>query len=438
MNIIRGRLVKLAIAIFIIIMGCKIVFSDYSGLALLRSIQVYIKDKKLNKVFLKKKLPYTSTLEEVDELTDFDSSDHCKVYSLIIKNKLTSIFDNISKNGNYDYFISVYDFSTNIFIGINEDKTFYPASLIKTFYLYGSLEQVENKMAFLEDTHTLSKWDKYVHNTKVTGTGSMQYNQNGRKYSFEHLLSLMITVSDNIAANIVMDYTGINYLNQIAQKYNMKNTQINRKFYEIDSPLPSNFSTAKDLNRSLILLENRYVSDEYSKIGIDFMKKTINKKRIGRYMPKHIKIANKTGTFSNIGGDMALIYYPDREPLAMTIVLKEKGPKGLATGKMELEIAKIAKEIVDYFMQYKYPDLFVNGKKIQSKVKLRYIENLPYISFININNFFEIDENMAVIINNNKYYSLQDIKSYLGYDFDLSSISIVHLYKFQNKKDLKK
>ncbi len=345
-----------------------------------------------------------------------------------IKNDLLPILSDAAKNSNLNYFISIYDFATNTHIDFNGNSPFYPASLIKTLYLYTYLEQVENGVLTLDKTHTLSQTDKYASGTKVTGTGSLQYQKNGTKHSYKDLLSLMTSISDNVAANIIMDTIGADCINETAKKYGMDNTRVNRKFYEVASPLSPNSTTARDLNKPLILLENRYVKDSFAQLGIGFMEKTVNKNRIGRSLPETIKIANKTGTISRLGGDMALIYYPDREPIAISMVFERKPSRGFNAGQMELEIGRLAKKIVDYFGQHKNPDLFINGEKIPENIKLRYIEDIPHINITGIDRLSNLDKNKAVIINGNEYCSLPDIREQSGYGFDIVKGSFVHLY----------
>lgn len=349
-------------------------------------------------------------------------------YSSEIRDDLLPILDDAAKNSNFNYFISIYDFATNTHINFNGNTSFYPASLIKTLYLYTYLEKVENGVLTLNKTHTLSQTDKYASGTRVTRTGSLQYQRNGTKHSYKDMLSLMISISDNVAANIVMDSIGTDCINQTAKKYGMNNTQINRKFYEVASPLSPNSTTAKDLNKSLILLENRYINDDLAQLGIGFMERTVNKNRIGRFLSKTIKIANKTGTISRLGGDMALIYHPDREPVAISMVLERKPSRGFNEGQMELEIGRLAKKIAGYFEQHKNPVLFIDGEKVQENIKLRYIEDVPYINIKGTDRLSNLDKNKVVTINGNEYCSLSDIRKQLDYGFDIVNGSLVHLY----------
>ena len=162
-------------------------------------------------------------------------------------------------------------------------------------------------------------------------------SKNGNKYSYDQLLSYMISISDNVAANIILDTLGYEKINSLSKRFGLNDTMINRKYYEINSPLPANYTTVSDLNKMLVLLENRLVvNDSLSGQGITYLVQTCDKNRIARNITGDIVIANKTGTVSTLSGDMALVYFPHREPIALTIVLKNN--TGINYNKADQEI----------------------------------------------------------------------------------------------------
>lgn len=346
-----------------------------------------------------------------------------------MKEELLKIIAGLEANSNYDYYVALYDFATDTLVAHNGDKPIYPASLIKTFYLLAYLEQVEKGVFSLDETYILSAADKFARGTKVAGTGSLQYQKDGKKYSYRELLSLMITISDNVASNIIQDTIGAKDLNDLAGKYGLTATRINRKFYEVTSPLPQNTTSAVDLVKVLMLLENRHLSDPASQFAIDLMKKTVNKNRIGRYISDKWEVANKTGTVSTLAGDMALIYYPHREPVAVSVVLRKKPSKGFSINQAELEIAKVAKQISEYFEQYDKPRLILDGETIKEAVDLRYINHIPYINIRDIDELDGLEQAMAVLISGRQYYSLADIAEQMGYGVDIVANQFVHLYR---------
>jgi beta-lactamase class A len=230
-----------------------------------------------------------------------------------------------------DISLCLRDFETGAELEIQGHKPIYPASMIKTLLLLATLKQVETGRLSFQDTHTLSDQDKYAGETPVTGTGTLQFAEPGTVISLDELLSLMITISDNVAANILYDLVGPDNVNARAGELGLQSTAFTRKMYEVDSPLPSNVSTVCDLTKMLVALEQRkVVGNELSEKGIDLMKQTDDKGRIGRYIGDEVILANKVGTVPGIIGDMALLYFPNRPPLALTIAVLDPGELGEA------------------------------------------------------------------------------------------------------------
>ena len=349
------------------------------------------------------------------------------VVSPSLEDDVYKIIDALAKNSKYNYHISVYDFATNKEINYNASDTIVPASLIKVLYLCTYLEEVEKGNLSLNTVHTLTKNDKYAAGNKVVGTGTLQYQKEGNKYSFETLLSYMISISDNVASNIIIEALGKDRINAAAQKYGMKDTWVYNKFFELKEP--ENKSTAKDLIIPLLLLENRYIKDQLAQKGIDMMKKTSNKNRIGRLLPKTLTVANKSGTISKLVGDMALIYFPDREPIAMTVLITSKNKGAVDANQAEPEIGKVALNIVEYFQKYKYPSLYINGEKIKGSVAFRYINNVPYIDISGITAVENVNQDKIVLIENKKYYPIDDMVKNIGYSWDIVDNRIIHIYE---------
>lgn len=320
---------------------------------------------------------------------------------------LLSAISNRVKNRSEIIRISVYDFATDSSVNYNGEERFYPASLTKVLNLLCFMEQVKDGKLNLDSTHTLKQSDKYINGTKVTGTGNLQYQANGTKYTYRDILSRMISLSDNVGANIIFDTVGSNKFDAFCEKYQLNNTRIYKKYYDGNSAVPSNYTTADDLTRMLVLLENRLVvDDDLSNTGIGFMKKTDTRTRIPRYAPKDVVIANKIGTLSRLAGDMALIYFPDREPIALTIIVEGKNKSSINEEKANDLIGLISKDIIEYYRQYPKPYLYIDGNLVQEATGFRFINNRPYIRW---HSSLENYPSESILIGSEKYVSLDSL-----------------------------
>ena len=147
--------------------------------------------------------------------------------------------------------LCLYDFATEKWFGLEEDRPVYPASLIKTLYLLAALEQVEQGHLSLQQDYMLTEEHRYAGGTPVTGSGLLQFAPGGQNYRLEELLSLMVSASDNIAANMVLDLVGPARITNLARRLGLEQTRATRKMYDLTSSLPSNRSTARELTKML-------------------------------------------------------------------------------------------------------------------------------------------------------------------------------------------
>ena len=219
---------------------------------------------------------------------------------------------------------SLYDFATGEWIEFEPEKPVYPASLIKMLFLLTALKQIEKEALFLDDSYLITGEDKYAGGVQVEGSGILKYAKNGSIYSVEELLFLMVSISDNVASNIIFDLVGADAIADLAASLSLTGTRASRKMYELNSPQPANVSTARDLTMILIALEKKELCrEELAEKGIAMMIHTDNKRRIGRYLKgNQLVVANKIGTVSHMVGDMALIYFPKRPPVALTVLVQ--------------------------------------------------------------------------------------------------------------------
>lgn len=64
----------------------------------------------------------------------------------------------------------------------------------------------------------------------MAGTGSLQHQEEGTSYTFDRLLSLMISISDNVASNIVLDALGTDRVNSFAVRHYLNDTRVLESF----------------------------------------------------------------------------------------------------------------------------------------------------------------------------------------------------------------
>ena len=123
-----------------------------------------------------------------------------------IKRELTSY------NGKMGIYLR--DFKGNL-LAFGEDEIYETASVIKSFILLDLFEQVERGDKSLEDQLVFKE------EFRVDGSGVLHSMLSGLKMSAENFAILMIIVSDNTATNIMIDYLGIDRINETIEKYGL-------------------------------------------------------------------------------------------------------------------------------------------------------------------------------------------------------------------------
>ncbi|MCR3923053.1 MAG: class A beta-lactamase-related serine hydrolase [Firmicutes bacterium] len=241
--------------------------------------------------------------------------------------------------------LAYYDFADQRMQDINGNREIFPASMIKVLFLLAALEEVEAGELSLAQTYTLTEEDKYMNGTPVTGSGTIQNEEPGKEFTIEEILHLMVSISDNIAANITVDLVGRDKIESLVERLQLTHTSAVQKMFEAPDGVPRNMSTARELTEVLVALEKAtVVNEELSEKGTEMMKDTIDKSRIGRKLNQQtITVANKVGTASSMVGDMGLLYFAKRAPVALTIMIVDPESQELA----DEEIGQLTKMIVD-------------------------------------------------------------------------------------------
>lgn len=119
----------------------------------------------------------------------------------------------------YDGTMGIYinDLKGNV-IAINADETFETASTIKVYILAALFDAIEQGKASLIDML------EYKAEHTIDGSGVMNSLEVGTVLSVKNLATLMIIVSDNIATNILIDYLGVENINDCIQRLGCHDT----------------------------------------------------------------------------------------------------------------------------------------------------------------------------------------------------------------------
>jgi beta-lactamase class A len=160
----------------------------------------------------------------------------------------------------------------------------------------------------------------------------------------------MITVSSNLATNLLMQKIEARNVQRTMRGMGLKDIQILRgvedsKAFEAGK---NNTTTAKDL--SIVyekLARKKIVSRKACDEMLDVLLHQKFNDMIPGLLPKKIKVAHKTGSITGVQHDSGIIYLPDGRKYVLVVLSKD-----LKDAKKGIEaIARISKIIYDHEIQ---------------------------------------------------------------------------------------
>lgn len=124
----------------------------------------------------------------------------------------------------YDGLMGIYidDLRGNV-IKINEKEKFETASTIKLFVLAALFERIEKGEISLSDML------EYRQEHVIDGSGILSSMEIGTRLSVRNIATLMIIVSDNIATNVLIDFLGVEQINECIQRLGCRDTILHNR-----------------------------------------------------------------------------------------------------------------------------------------------------------------------------------------------------------------
>src|SRR5437762_6630712 len=160
------------------------------------------------------------------------------------------------------------------------------------------------------------------------------------------LAQFMVAVSDNTAANILIDRVGKDNVNAMLRGLGLTETMLRRKMMDFAAARrgEENVSTPREMTR---LLEAIYKGKLLNKeLNEQFVKQlsTLKESYIPHDLPPGVQVANKPGNLQNVRTDSGIVFVKDR-PFAMSVMTSNARDERAA----ERAISEIALEAYRYF-----------------------------------------------------------------------------------------
>lgn len=201
--------------------------------------------------------------------------------------------------------IVIKDLDTGWEINFNKDKLIPSASLVKipimVSYYCASVEGRIN----LKDGIELDRFEK------TGGSGVLKNAVSGSLFSAEDLIELMITHSDNTAANMLIDLFGFETLSGYFGRFGLKNTNLARRMMDFDDRKRGveNYTTAADMAYLLEgIYRKRFLGNAGSVKCLQLLARQKINDRIPKRLPDEALVAHKTGLEYGVCHDVGIVF----------------------------------------------------------------------------------------------------------------------------------
>lgn len=236
---------------------------------------------------------------------------------------------------------------------INSEEDFHAASTMKTPVMIELYKQAETGSFKLTDSLLVkdefySIVDSSVFKMDIgVDSEARLYSQVGKKLPIKELMFEMITMSSNLATNILIDLVDAKKVTESMRQLGATNIEVLRGVEDLkafDKGL-SNSTTATDLmNIYEKLAKKQVVSEEASDEMLEVLTAQHFNDIIPLNLPKDVTVAHKTGSITGVHHDSGIVYTSDGKEYVLVLLSKEMEDFDKGTEML----AGVSKLVYDY------------------------------------------------------------------------------------------
>jgi beta-lactamase class A len=226
-------------------------------------------------------------------------------------------------------------------VALNADQRMTAASLFKVPVMVEVFRQQRLRRITWEQTMVVRP-EHIVPGTGILG-GSL-----GRRVTVRDLVHLMMSVSDNVAAVMLMDLVGRENINDSARTLGLRETFVHT--YTRDDPLEpdeDNTTSARDLG---LLLQRMAQGDLIDRTSSNEMIEFLFQEHVHDWMrrdlPPYVQVAHKIGSLPNVRNDAGIIFAPGTR-IVLVVLTDSVRDQELA----EATISRVATVVLEYFQR---------------------------------------------------------------------------------------
>ena len=220
-----------------------------------------------------------------------------------------------TENPNLTAGIFVVDLDTGSYLNFNGDAPFASASTIKVPILVAFFQAVDEGKVQLDQMLTLKS--EHI----VGGSGEMQDDAPGKKYSALEVVKKMIVVSDNTATNMMIELLGgAEVLNQHFATWGLRATVLRNNLPDLEG---TNTTSPKDLINIIAQVDRGNLVSVKSRDRIfQIMRQTQNDSLLPKGLGEGAVISHKTGNINTMLADAGMVDLPNGKRYLVAVMVK--------------------------------------------------------------------------------------------------------------------
>jgi beta-lactamase class A len=231
--------------------------------------------------------------------------------------------------------VAIEDLTSGDHYLLHEDEVFAQASSIKLTVLANLYLQAQQGKLKLTDLYTVQSIDLVPDSDIMNGL-----TPGVTRITLRDLATMMVAVSDNSAANVLIDRVGMPNVNAMLDSLNLTHTRLRRKMMDLQAAKEGreNISTPREMMQLLDAIYHGKVLDKESTEDFFQMLSTNKNSWIPRDLPAGLKVANKEGSLEAVRNDSGIVFVEGRPYVicVMTSFLRNERDGEEAISKISL------------------------------------------------------------------------------------------------------
>ncbi|WP_057937150.1 serine hydrolase [Algoriphagus resistens] len=238
---------------------------------------------------------------------------------------------------------------------INAEQEFHAASTMKVPVMIELFKQESQGKFNLNDSILLKNEFRSIVDSSLYSmdigddSDDVIYSKIGTRQSLRDLMYSMITVSSNLATNVLIELVDAKNVTATMRELGADKIEVLRgvedtKAYELGM---SNTTNAKDL---LIVMKAIAENKAGTNKACEEMISTLTDQKFNTiipfYLPETVSVAHKTGSISGVHHDAGIVYLPDGRSYVLVILSKNLEDYDTATE----QLARISKTVYEYVL----------------------------------------------------------------------------------------